>query len=751
MRRTRYLRDLYETAVSQVTASGEAWSEFLAFSAQIYKYSFDNALLIYLQRPDATMLATLPLWNRLGRYVTKGEKSIAVCDFDRHDRLQIQHLFDVSQTHGRNPPNTWNLENVSLSQLVDQIYPNDVNDFYSCVYEQTNIAITSYMDIMLEGFDQDVEHHFLGTLPRNGVEQQLHELLQSSIISMVYHRCRLPEEYTPDFSTIKHFNTIPLAARLGFYMNTIAREILQDIARHVKIIENERSNPDGEQSRAYLHRDRWHIATRLENLIPRESPHSTAGQIRADGDEPSSQLLSPPLPDASNARQPDEENERSRTGSPEQDGVSDRTASPASSITTDRRYIGENTPSESDQADSRGTDLSRHHIQTEIAPSEPSQEPPASGSFFSPDEDTRSAEEMLEVLLQRSQGEETIKPRIYQFVTEHHPVKPADLVPVLKNAFGIGGARGELGLGLHGYMTSGKGIELLWTDADGEHEATLTWNKVASTILALIREGRYSENLPPFPPTEPEWTLFSYIEQRQHDGKVSGKAPQSTTADIELNSESLANVTAPVTSVPTESKYHFDPSRSPYVSGPKSKYKRNVEAIRLLKQLETEKLQATAEEQHILAGYVGWGGLANAFHPNASGWEKEYTELKQVLDEDEYAAARSSTITAFYTEQAIIRPIHDTLKRFGLTEGAGRKLLEPSMGTGNFFSVLPPEWEQAELHGVELDPVTGRIARQLYPSANIRLQGFETVDWKDTRFDAIFSNVPFHMCLIRGT
>lgn len=243
MRRTRYLRDLYETAVSQVTASGEAWSEFLAFSAQIYKYSFDNALLIYLQRPDATMLATLPLWNRLGRYVTKGEKSIAVCDFDRHDRLQIQHLFDVSQTHGRNPPNTWNLENVSLSQLVDQIYPNDVNDFYSCVYEQTNIAITSYMDIMLEGFDQDVEHHFLGTLPRNGVEQQLHELLQSSIISMVYHRCRLPEEYTPDFSTIKHFNTIPLAARLGFYMNTIAREILQDIARHVKIIETKGATP----------------------------------------------------------------------------------------------------------------------------------------------------------------------------------------------------------------------------------------------------------------------------------------------------------------------------------------------------------------------------------------------------------------------------------------------------------------------------------------------------------------------------
>ncbi|MFB5683678.1 SNF2-related protein [Paenibacillus terreus] len=114
------------------------------------------------------------------------------------------------------------------------------------------------------------------------------------------------------------------------------------------------------------------------------------------------------------------------------------------------------------------------------------------------------------------------------------------------------------------------------------------------------------------------------------------------------------------------------------------------------------------------------------------------------MDETEYAAARNSTITAFYTEQIVIQAIHDALLRFGLTDGANRKLLEPSMGTGNFFSVVPPAWETAELHGVELDSITGRIANQLYPNANIRLQGFETVDFGDTRFDAIFSNIPFH-------
>ncbi|TYA15559.1 helicase [Paenibacillus faecis] len=309
-------------------------------------------------------------------------------------------------------------------------------------------------------------------------------------------------------------------------------------------------------------------------------------------------------------------------------------------------------------------------------------------------------------------------------------------------------------------MTSGKGMELMWTDANGQHEVTLTWNKVASVLLTLIREGRYSENLPPFPPEEPEWTLFSFAEQivenKQDKRRIENDQPSTTrtrsqqalSPDVDNLSQSsigsVAVATAPANTVSMAINYRFDPAHSPYVPGLKSKYKRNVEAIRLLKRLDDGQRQATPDEQQVLAGYVGWGGLANAFHPTASGWENEYEELKQLLDEDEYATARNSTITAFYTEQAIIQPIHDTLKRFGLTDGTGRKLLEPSMGSGNFFSVLPPEWEKAELHGVELDPLTGRIARQLYPTANIRLQGFETVDWKNTRFDAMFSNVPFH-------
>ena len=400
-------------------------------------------------------------------------------------------------------------------------------------------------------------------------------------------------------------------------------------------------------------------------------------------------------------------------------------------------------------------------------------EPPASGSFFAPDSgeiltETHTPEDVLELLLRSDRGKEVIKPRVYQFVTEQHPVKAADLVPVLKNAYGIGGAWSDLGNGLKRYMSTGKGIELGWIDANGQQEAAMTWNKVAAMVLRLIQEGHYDDRFAPFPPPEEaEWTLFDYAAQveeqqtgaqthpsRTGDSSSTDIEPTEPEADIPAQppinrlglpaDQAKARVALESPPVAAAANYRFHPENSPYVSGPKNKYKRNVEAIRLLKQLEAETRYATPEEQQILAVYVGWGGLANAFHPSASGWEAEYTELKQLLDEAEYAAARNSTITAFYTEQAVIRQIHDTLRRFGLADGVGRRLLEPSMGTGNFFSALPPEWDGAELHGVELDSLTGRISRQLYPQATIHLQGFETVNWRDLRFDAMFSNIPFH-------
>ena len=173
--------------------------------------------------------------------------------------------------------------------------------------------------------------------------------------------------------------------------------------------------------------------------------------------------------------------------------------------------------------------------------------------------------------------------------------------------------------------------------------------------------------------------------------------------------------------------------------GPKQKFARNIEAIRTLFKLEKEHRGATAEEQQVLSQYVGWGGLADAFDPSKDSWAKEYAELKGLLSEDEYAAARSSVLNAHYTSPTVIRGIYDAVERMGFRSG---NILEPSMGVGNFFGMLPDSMADSRLYGVELDSITGRIAKKLYPQADITVAGFETTDRRDF-YDLAVGNVPF--------
>jgi len=175
------------------------------------------------------------------------------------------------------------------------------------------------------------------------------------------------------------------------------------------------------------------------------------------------------------------------------------------------------------------------------------------------------------------------------------------------------------------------------------------------------------------------------------------------------------------------------------VGGPKQKFARNIEVIRTLFKLEEEHRGATAGEQQVLSQYVGWGGLADAFDPNKENWSAEYTQLKELLSEDEYAAARASTLNAHYTSPTVIRGIYDAVEHMGFRSG---NILEPSMGVGNFFGMLPDSMAGSRLYGVELDSITGRIAQKLYPQADITVAGFETTDRRDF-YDLAVGNVPF--------
>ncbi|QOX64418.1 helicase [Anoxybacterium hadale] len=187
--------------------------------------------------------------------------------------------------------------------------------------------------------------------------------------------------------------------------------------------------------------------------------------------------------------------------------------------------------------------------------------------------------------------------------------------------------------------------------------------------------------------------------------------------------------------------YHYSPDHHLYDGGPKTKCRNNIEAIRLLKELQAQGRIAAAEEQITLARFVGWGGLANALTPDKSGWEKEFDEIKSLLTDEEFQAAQKSTLTSYYTEQSVVSHIYKGLERMGFRGG---NILDPALGTGNFFSVLPDSMDGSKLYGCEIDPIPGHIAKHLYPDADIQVAGFEQTAFSDHFFDVMVGNVPFN-------
>ena len=243
--------------------------------------------------------------------------------------------------------------------------------------------------------------------------------------------------------------------------------------------------------------------------------------------------------------------------------------------------------------------------------------------------------------------------------------------------------------------------------------------------LAVVRElYEQEQNVPKLSDEELDELPISTVM----DGKVQ-TFPDAAALDEALNAEPAPE---------SAGNFHITDDDLG-IGGPKQKYARNIEAIRTLVKLEQEHRGATAEEQQVLSQYVGWGGLADAFDPGKDSWAKEYAELKGLLSEDEYAAARSSTLNAHYTSPTVIRSIYDAVERMGFRSG---NILEPSMGVGNFFGMLPDSMADSRLYGVELDSITGRIAKKLYPQADITVAGFETTDRRDF-YDLAVGNVPF--------
>ena len=400
-------------------------------------------------------------------------------------------------------------------------------------------------------------------------------------------------------------------------------------------------------------------------------------------------------------------------------------------------------------------------------------------------EDFITADE-IDHTLTRGSGFEHGSFRIYDFYHQEHTLKEA--ADFLKNEYGTGGTSHALAGSDRSFKDyDAKGIKLrkgsiMTPDA----EVLLSWNIVAKRIEKLMKEDRYL--------SAEDKVKYAKYKQKQEEkalqqakeelgtvadepevvnGEVVGKDDELEVVEAEQNQEieepeiisqntELVDDISPLEEfVPvsesdilqeTESQLPIqspsDISAQNYVISDmelgvgtaKEKFQRNVEAIRTLETIESEKRPATNEEQEVLSKYVGWGGLADAFDETKSAWVKEYAELKDLMSEEEYLSARESTLNAHYTSPVIIRGIYRTLQRMGFTKG---NLLEPSMGIGNFFGMLSETMRESHLYGVELDDLTGRIARQLYPKADITVDGYEKTTFPNDFFDAAVGNVPF--------
>ena len=374
-------------------------------------------------------------------------------------------------------------------------------------------------------------------------------------------------------------------------------------------------------------------------------------------------------------------------------------------------------------------------------------------------EDFITADE-IDHTLTRGSGFEHGSFRIYDFYHQEHTLKEA--ADFLKNEYGTGGTSHALAGSDRSFKDYDvKGIKLrkgsiMTPDA----EVLLSWNIVAKRIEKLMKEDRYLS-------AEDKVKYAQYKQKQEEKALQQAKEELETVADeTEIVSEEMETLSeediSPLEeSVPvsesdilqeTESQSPIqnqsDISAENYVISDmelgvgtaKEKFQRNVEAIRTLETIESEKRPATNEEQEVLSKYVGWGGLADAFDETKSAWAKEYAELKTLLSEEEYISARESTLNAHYTSPVIIQEIYRTLQRMGFKKG---NLLEPSMGIGNFFGMLPETMRESHLYGVELDSLTGRIARLLYPKANITVDGYEKTTFPNDFFDAAVGNVPF--------
>ena len=675
-------RQIYQDVIARVTRTEADWKAVCRLAGQIYRYEFDNVLMVYAQRPSSTLVADYDTWKKVHRYVKRGSRGIAIFP-SRALKPGLRYVFDISDTGGKNVKLTWDLEGENLPDYLSALWKRGEipeppgTDRKSQMEQLKAFTKQEVRGILKEDFGkQYAEAVMLVGREITGGENKTpesaaQELVFNSIFYAVGTRCGFDlGSGETDMGAIVHVKDEGSISVLGALVSDVSCTVLRNMNREITRIEKERMVRYGNTGNQLPRRGG-------RDAVPGHQSSGTDGdrnirEVRNHGEGVSGGKLPAEIPEPGKVRQPLHETERSGgRGKPDVRGphgeVSGKTQA------GEPRFHDGDVPHPKAGDDGGGGNY----------PSRPDK--PVS---------LETQEELNKEL-----------DDLHSFGTEREAVfRQASLFDYKETGMDDGEEEP---------YQSTEPEDVPFDEFAIPDEADQMGIPDAVRFEQAQREKRQ---------TEEDYEL-SDISDKTHENKLenTGLEPSDTEKSVQPYN------------------YVID-IHNQETGGEKTRYQWNVDAIKTLKQVEAEGRNATPEEQEILARYAGWGGSSQAFDEKSQSWQKEYAELKTLLTPEEYRESRATVTTAFYTPPAVAAAVSEALVQFGFQGG---NVLEPSMGTGHFFGTMPGQLRGSRLFGVEKDSISGRIAKLLYPQAEVQVKGFEETDFPDNFFDVAVGNVPF--------
>lgn len=784
MKKYDYISTLAQETAANIVKSSAEWMKYLTTAARLYKYPFCDQLLIYAQRPDATACASMDIWNeKMHCWVNRGASGIALIDESAKGK-KLKYVFDVSDVHAANHigryPQSWVLEEKHKDDVIshlETIYGGTDEDksFEERLFEVSQKIVADYYEEILPDLQNKSEGSSLENLDEQNIGIRFKETLTDSIAFMLLSACSVDmKEYQPKFSFdfIHEFDTMDSLYILGDATSELAKPVLVEIGKTVRIY------------------NRIHEKEQKENLLQKgieNTPQIDYNALKRKSDSEQENISEINNKEGGNIDETELRTERrlhdsNVTGGRSTGGANNEVWNNEGDVSERKTPWGvfSTTPegrtrraftddSETGRGENGAVDIADGRERRNNGTAQSGQSDALGSKDEQYSESGRGNSESRDNLqLIEDNSQEPIFTQLSLFPSFEEQVgtvaaAEASMKYTMPAAFSLPQetvqAKADRQYELNRLEHAVPEKETKKVTIDGR-ECTLIdeWGTEAEKYLlgndieecafyyAQVNDKVFEYDYKP-ERSEVEDNYINAIAEEDID-----RHEVEVFARLEGNGDAAEPgvVNKPVTfltqkeNVPIPDKgnaVNFRISNDNLGIGtPKEKFQRNIEAIRLLEQIESEHRYANPQEQDILSQYVGWGGLSDAFDESKTNWATEYQELKKLLSPEEYRMARESTLNAHYTSPAIIRSMYEVIERMGFKKG---NILEPSMGIGNFFGMMPESMKESRLYGVELDSITGRIARLLYPKADIQIKGFEKTDYPNDFFDIAIGNVPF--------